>query len=112
MFLSMLTSYLALIAAHEQIKRLNAQQQESKSQSEIVRLEVDKWRHLAETTQTQLKDLENSFSDKEKLLIDRANRTETELLEAKTKALTLDSEITRIEDEHKKAIDDAQLKER
>lgn len=102
----------ALIAAHEQIKRLNAQQQESKSQSEIVRLEVDKWRHLAETTQTQLKDLENSFSDKEKLLIDRANRTEAELLEAKTKALTLDSEITRIEEEHKKAIDDAQLKER
>jgi len=102
----------ALIAAHDQIKRLNTQQQESKSQSEVVRLEVDKWRHLAETTQIQLKDLQSSFSDKEKLLIDRANRTEAEVLEAKTKALTLESEITRIQEEHKKAIDDAQLKER
>jgi len=102
----------ALIAAHEQIKRLNSQQQESKSHSEVVRLEVDKWRHLAETTQTQLKDLESSFSDKEKLLIERANRSEAEVLEAKTKALTLESEITRTQEEHKKAIDDAQQKER
>lgn len=102
----------ALIAAHEQIKRLNSQQHESKSHSEVIRLEVDKWRHLAETTQSQLKDLESSFSDKEKLLIERANRSEAEVLEAKTKALTLESEITRTLEEHKKAIDDAQQKER
>jgi predicted CopG family antitoxin len=104
--------YLALIAAHKQIKRLNSQQHESKSHSEVIRLEVDKWRHLAETTQSQLKDLESSFSDKEKLLIERANRSEAEVLEAKTKALTLESEITRTLEEHKKAIDDAQQKER
>lgn len=73
---------------------------------------MDKWRHQAESTASQLKDLESSFGDKEKLLVERVNRTEAEVLEAKTKTLTLENELARAQEEHKKAIEDAQQKER